>query len=345
MIRGSVVLWLRLSACQRRVAKVGCLGLVFALFAPSTFAQTLFSFKDDQQLAETMLQLASRAVKKMAMPEPCHLHIVAIPGGRELFTGDTFDKMNAGLARGIAGDRPLEKCQVATHELGRDGVAELYERVRPQGETALIFETTYIPLTTTIAVFTKLRDGTGRLIRESGRYDLPVKPANIIATAAIIPLPKALPKPDEAPEKAPEPEPVAAPEKAPEPAPVAAPETTASIKLTTKLLTEVHFDSGSADVTVVGERKIKQAIEAIKNQNPREIKILGFTDSKGNAAANKTIATARADRVARFLREAGLDVPMTVEGRGEDGGPHQIPDGVSEPLNRCVGIIAVDVPE
>ena len=38
----------------------------------------------------------------------------------------------------------------------------------------------------------------------------------------------------------------------------------------------------------------------------------------------------------------GITVPLVVEGRGEKGAPYKIADGVSEPLNRCVGIIAVN---
>lgn len=331
MNSGSVVLW-PIKAARRCIpVKIGLVSLAAVAFTSAALAQNAFSFRDDRQLNDAMLQLAARTSKDLTLPRPCHLHIVAIAGGRELFAGNTFDKMNVSLARGIAGNGLLKNCRIDMHELDRQSANALFRSLGQQGENTLILETTYIPLTDTIAAFSKLRDGTGRHIGESGRFDLPVQPANILATASISPALKALPHTDAAPKPA---APIISP-----------PRTAASVKLTDKLLTEVHFDSRSADITYVGKQKIEQAIEAIKKQNPREIRILGFTDSKGDAAANKAMAGARASNVAKLLRAAGLDLPMTVEGRGEKEGPYKIPDGVSEPLNRCVGIIAVGVPQ
>ena len=334
--------------CRSLSFKAGLLFLFTFIIPAYANAQNIFSFKDDSQLKMVMAELAAASAKNSKLPEPCQLHIVAIAGGRELFVGDTFDKMNTGLARGIIGDTHLAECQIAMHELNRDSANQLLARLEPQGKNVLVLEATYIPLTESVVAFTKLRDGTGRFIGESGRYDLPVVPTSIITTAAI-----SAPKVNVDPAPAPEPKINAAPAPAPEPAqtpkPAALskpePKPAEPPKLVDKFLTEVHFDSGSADITVVGDRKIKQAIEAIKKQNPRQVRILGFTDSKGDAAANKSVATARADSVAQMLRKAGINVPLIVEGKGEEGGPHQIPDGVSEPLNRCVGIIAVGVPE
>lgn len=108
-----------------------------------------------------------------------------------------------------------------------------------------------------------------------------------------------------------------------------------------KLLTEVHFDPGSTDVTFGGRKKIEAAIAAIKAQNPREIHVIGFTDSTGDEQLNRTISRNRADNVASLLTKHGINVPLVIEGKGENGAPYKIPDNVSEPLNRCVGIIAV----
>ncbi|MGI9452349.1 MAG: OmpA family protein [Geminicoccaceae bacterium] len=108
-----------------------------------------------------------------------------------------------------------------------------------------------------------------------------------------------------------------------------------------KLLTEVHFDTGSADVTLGGRHKIEMAIAAIKKQNPREIRVIGFTDSTGEEQLNRKIARERADNVASLLAKHGITAPLVVEGKGEKGAPYKTPDNISEPLNRCVGIIAV----
>lgn len=280
-----------------------------------------------------MLTLAGLTAKTVTIRNPCELHMVAVAGGRNLFKVGTFDAMNEALARGILGENQLAACKLELQELGRDSADALLARIGAENENALILETTYIPLSKNVAVYAKLLDGTGKLIGESGRFDLPVTRANLLPAAA----PKISVKASPAPKPA---------QKA---AAAATVKVTGAIKpappkLKTKLLAEVHFDPASVDVTFVGKQKIEQAAEAIKKQKPRKVRILGFTDSKGDAAVNKIVGGARAQNVARFLKEAGIDVPLEVVGRGEDGGPHKIPDGISEPLNRCVGIIAVDMP-
>ena len=109
----------------------------------------------------------------------------------------------------------------------------------------------------------------------------------------------------------------------------------------TKLLAEVHFDPGSTAVTPGGMKKIAQAIAKIKTAGPQEIRVIGFTDSTGGEALNQAIARKRADNVASLLAEQGITVPLVIEGKGETGAPYYVGDNISEPLNRCVGIIAV----
>jgi outer membrane protein OmpA-like peptidoglycan-associated protein len=305
-----------LSRPRLRLPRWSRFGAVPAFLATLTLAsqanaQETYAFRDDGQLAEAMLELAARTTTLTTLPKGCQLHIVTVAGGADYFSRKTFNAMNQLLARGVD---PLGRCKVNLHEMGRDDADALFARVKSQDDPVFMLDVTYIPLSKNVVAYTKLRAGSGRVIGESGRYDLPAtKSTGAVETATSTNVvTNALPK--------------------------------AAPKLTTKLLTEVHFDPGSANVTVVGKRKIDQAIEAIKKQKPREIRILGFTDSKGNEATNKAVATARATNVARLLKEHGINVPLVVEGRGENGGPHKIPDNVSEPLNRCVGIIAVDVP-
>ncbi len=288
-------------------ARKGSLACITALsLSIQANAQEMYSFKDDGQLNGAMLKLAERTADKVSPRKPCKLHIVTVAGGGELFTKDAFKKMNLALAKGV--DRS-GRCEVRTYELDRDRADALIKAMKLRGTTVLMLEVTYIPLTNNVVAFAKLRNGTGRLIGESARYDLPVtKAASKVQPVASI---------------------------------TAAPATTASTPEKTQLLTEVHFDPGSAAITYVGNQKIGQAIEAIKKQKPKQIRILGFSDSIGSEAANKAIATARAANVARLLKQNGINLPVVVEGKGEKGGPYNIPDNLSEPLNRCVGIIAV----
>ncbi|MEZ5931311.1 MAG: OmpA family protein [Alphaproteobacteria bacterium] len=107
------------------------------------------------------------------------------------------------------------------------------------------------------------------------------------------------------------------------------------------LVTEVHFDPGSTAITPGGHQKIERAITALLERNPSEIRVIGFTDSTGPDAINLKISRSRAENVAEVLVKEGIKIPLVVEGRGEKGAPYKIDDDVSEPLNRCVGIIAV----
>ncbi len=108
-----------------------------------------------------------------------------------------------------------------------------------------------------------------------------------------------------------------------------------------KLLTEVHFDPGSAEVTIGGMKKIDSIIGKLQKQGLREVRLIGFTDSTGDENINQKLALKRAKNVAMVLSERGIVLPVVIEGKGEKGTPYKTPDNVSEPLNRCVGILAV----
>ncbi len=107
-----------------------------------------------------------------------------------------------------------------------------------------------------------------------------------------------------------------------------------------QLLAEIHFDSGSTTPTYIGERKIEHVIRDLEALNPKQLRIVGFTDRTGTKAVNQAIATARAEGVANLLQKHGLDIPVVIDPRGEDNILYPTPDGEAEPLNRCVGIIA-----
>lgn len=107
-----------------------------------------------------------------------------------------------------------------------------------------------------------------------------------------------------------------------------------------ELLAEIHFDSGSTQPTYIGKRKIEHVLKDLKTLNPKQLRIVGFTDRTGSAAVNKVISEARAENVADLLQEHGLDIPVVIDPRGETNLLYPTPDGEAEPLNRCVGIIA-----
>lgn len=108
-----------------------------------------------------------------------------------------------------------------------------------------------------------------------------------------------------------------------------------------KPLVEVHFEPGSARLTVGGRQRAQAAAEKILASSADRLRIVGHSDRSGGAQINKALSQARAESVARFLIEAGIDPAIIdIVALGESAPPIATPDGVSEPLNRCVGIFA-----
>ena len=102
---------------------------------------------------------------------------------------------------------------------------------------------------------------------------------------------------------------------------------------------EVHFDSGSADLTPAAQRKAREAAERIGSMEIDRVRVIGYTDTTGSRELNKHLSLMRAGSIARLLQEIGLPGErIEIVGAGEDGIPEPTGDGVSEPLNRCAGV-------
>ena len=105
---------------------------------------------------------------------------------------------------------------------------------------------------------------------------------------------------------------------------------------------EVHFNSGSAELTPGGARVAREAVERIRSMEPAKVRVVAFTDRVGNSAYNLVLAKERALALAAMLERVGLPRDMVeVIGKGEEDTPEPTPDGVAEPLNRCAGIFVV----
>lgn len=104
-------------------------------------------------------------------------------------------------------------------------------------------------------------------------------------------------------------------------------------------LTQVHFDMGSAELTPGGLRKAKDAAAWIKAQDVEMIRLVGFTDSIGTKANNRSLAKRRATSLLRVFEQEGID-PETIEiiAKGEVDTREVTEDHTAEPLNRCVGV-------
>ena len=103
---------------------------------------------------------------------------------------------------------------------------------------------------------------------------------------------------------------------------------------------EIHFNPGSANLTPGGERKTLTASRFISDLQVRSVRVVGYADTVGPTAFNQELALARAGSVADLLRRSGVpDKLIETVGMGEAKMPMPTTDDVSEPLNRCVGIL------
>jgi opacity protein-like surface antigen len=123
----------------------------------------------------------------------------------------------------------------------------------------------------------------------------------------------------------------------PPPAPVAAP---APAPVPPKVFI-VFFDWDKDVVTPEGHAIIQQAADAYRAGAPVQLQVTGYTDRSGSPGYNQRLSERRANNVAKAL--AALGVPkqqMIVSGRGENDNRVPTADGVREPQNRRVEIVA-----
>jgi len=108
-------------------------------------------------------------------------------------------------------------------------------------------------------------------------------------------------------------------------------------------LVQVHFETASARLTPGGRIRTLAAATVLVESDPSAIRVTGHTDTTGSAEGNLELSRARAQAVADLFVEAGLPRDrIEIAPMGETASVLPIPtgDGVSEPLNRCVGIFA-----
>jgi outer membrane protein OmpA-like peptidoglycan-associated protein len=102
---------------------------------------------------------------------------------------------------------------------------------------------------------------------------------------------------------------------------------------------EVHFDSGSADLTPGAQRNAREAAKRIGSMEIEKVRVIGYTDTTGSRELNKHLSLMRAGSIAELLHEVGVPSErIEIVGAGEDSIPEPTGDGVSEPLNRCAGV-------
>jgi OmpA-OmpF porin, OOP family len=103
----------------------------------------------------------------------------------------------------------------------------------------------------------------------------------------------------------------------------------------------VFFDWNSAVVTPNGSEVIKLAANAFRAGAPVTLQVTGFTDTSGSADYNQRLSVRRANAAAAVLVQDGVPQnALMVSGRGQNDLRVPTPDGVREPQNRRVEIVA-----
>ena len=78
----------------------------------------------------------------------------------------------------------------------------------------------------------------------------------------------------------------------------------------------ITFDYAKTSFTSVGTEAAQELLSAIKEQQPGRIVLIGHTDIRGSAENNMKLSVARAEAVAAFLRDNGINAVMETGGKG-----------------------------
>lgn len=103
-----------------------------------------------------------------------------------------------------------------------------------------------------------------------------------------------------------------------------------------RLDSSVLFDFGEAVLKPAADPVLDEVV-AVLNESGKPIDIVGHTDSIGSDESNLELSLERAQAVEAALRARGLDVDISVDGRGEfePVAPNETPDGDDDPAGRA----------
>jgi outer membrane protein OmpA-like peptidoglycan-associated protein len=78
----------------------------------------------------------------------------------------------------------------------------------------------------------------------------------------------------------------------------------------------ITFEYRKATFTSVGEQAARELATAIREQQAQRVVLVGHTDVRGEPEFNVRLSVDRAESVANFLRENGINVPVETIGKG-----------------------------
>ncbi|ACI59221.1 OmpA/MotB domain protein (plasmid) [Rhizobium leguminosarum bv. trifolii WSM2304] len=78
----------------------------------------------------------------------------------------------------------------------------------------------------------------------------------------------------------------------------------------------ITFDFNKSSFTSIGTEAAQELLEALKEQKPGRVILIGHTDRRGGDDYNQKLSERRAQAVADFLKSNGIDASIDAEGRG-----------------------------
>ena len=107
----------------------------------------------------------------------------------------------------------------------------------------------------------------------------------------------------------------------------------------------LNFETGSAKLTAESQAQVNNIAAILKAYPKVKIKIGGYTDKTGDAAANKKLSQERADAVTAAIRAAGANAAQLLPGEGYGSEFATVPADASDEARRVDRRISVSVRE
>lgn len=108
-------------------------------------------------------------------------------------------------------------------------------------------------------------------------------------------------------------------------------------------LGDVLFATGKANLTSASEANLIKLATYLRDHPDRDILIEGYTDQVGSRTMNKGLSLRRADSIASFLEEAGVDrMRMVTKGYGEQFPQASNATAEGRQYNRRVELVILD---
>jgi outer membrane protein OmpA-like peptidoglycan-associated protein len=78
----------------------------------------------------------------------------------------------------------------------------------------------------------------------------------------------------------------------------------------------ITFDYAKTTFTSIGQQAVKELADALREQQPAKIQLVGHTDARGSDETNVKLSVARAEAVASYLKESGVTAVIETKGVG-----------------------------